>query len=202
MTRPRTLRCVLLLTAVLVLGSSPAAHGDYVWGTSTAEPATDPAFEGYWQYCFEIGWDVSEFGHAMSNVFMVLGLEDCFCACDEEYFAAEEPAGSSQGVGGCTVYYSCEFNCQGDPHYPGDGPTMKFEPMDDDCELDVTGTMTGCFYSLFPPTGVMLVPDVLCIKFATNVVTGDLVGVLPFCECGATPVETATWGAVKSLYRP
>ncbi len=202
MTRLRILGIAVLGASVLALAFPVASQGQYIWGTSTAELTTDPGFEGYWKYCFEIGWDVSEFGHGVSHASMILGLEDCFCACDDPYFMCADPAGSGPGVGGCTVYYYCEFDCEGNPHFPGEGPTIKFEPDEDDCEPGYTGWIEACFYSLFEPIDPGVFPDVLGIKFATQTETGDLEGVLPFCECGITPVDHATWSVIKSIYRP
>ena len=93
------------------------------------------------------------------------------------------------------------FDCPGDPHFPLDGPTMKFEPDETNCELGVTGWMHVCYVSLFPPTEAGTFENHLAIKFGQNVEMGHLEGVLPFCECVTNPVELGTWGTIKALYK-
>jgi hypothetical protein len=187
---------VLPLTA-----SAECPEGMAICGTVYAEEATDPVYEGYWEYCAEIEWNTTEHGgHGLSHTDVLLALEACVpAACEEGVFVCPDPAGEGEGEGGCTVYYCAEFECEGDPllpEYPF--PTMKFEPYEDECEPGEVGTATLCFYSLFEPAPWNEYSEHVAIKFGQNVATGRLEGELPACPI---PVEAATWAHVKSLYR-
>jgi len=193
----------LVAAACLVLLCVAAQAGaQTIWGTSTATLSDDPEFEGYWQYCLDIEWDTTGVGGSgMSHVSFFLGLGTCVCACDEGYFAFADTAGSGPGVGGCTVYYYGLFECYGDPTIPeSDGPTVMFEAYDAACEPDAIGTAHLCFYSIFPPTEPGTFIDALGVKAGGETDVGELVGVLPLCECGS-PVDDFSWGVIKSLYR-
>ena len=65
----------------------------------------------------------------------------------------------------------------------------------------MSGWVHVCYFSLFPPTDPGIFEDHLGIKFGQNVETGDLDGVLPYCECEQTPLAASAWGLIKSLYR-
>ena len=196
---------VLMLVAVPALAMSQTgpvfdAEGE-VWGTSTAEISTDPGFEGYWKYCIEINWDLKDIGPwALSHASLLLG-EDCVCECNDTYFAFADTIGSGPGEGGCEVYYYAELECEGDPTIPFPEPTLKFEPFEGDCEPDVVGTAYLCFYSFLFPTSHGTFEDCLVVKFSTRHITGDLEGVLPLCDPGASATERSTWGAIKVLCR-
>lgn len=196
---------VALIVCLLLVIFAGQAHAQAVWGTSTATQPNDSGFEGYWKYCLDIGWDTGTSGPGMSHVSLLLGLESCTCVCDTGMFKFASPAGSGPGdPPGCTVYYYGSFWCEGDPTINefDDSPTVKFEYEDGTgCEPGPTGTAQLCFYSWFPPTEQGTFYNVLGVKAGTDYVgLGNIVGVMPFCECG-TPVEDCTWGAVKSLYR-
>lgn len=193
---------ILLLVpvaAALLLAGPAAAQVPVITGTSTAAPATDPAFEDYWEYCFEISWSLPE--HAMSHTSVFLDLAACTCVCDVGYFAFADTVGSGPGDGGCTVYYMGEFECDGDPHFPGLGPTVKFEPLSGPCQPGLSGTLVACFYSLLPPTAETEFEARLGMKYGLETSTGSLIGVLPDCECEQSPVEQTRWGTLKALYR-
>jgi hypothetical protein len=196
---------VVLLSLILAvfLGASSTALADAVWGTGLAFVSTSaPGYEGYYEYCYHIYWDTSEYGgNGMSHTTIYLALGGCECACDPGYFGGRIPAGLAYGEESCEVDMYYEFDCGGDPHFPADGPTMKFEPGEGDCELGSTGWMHVCYFSLFPPTEPQIFEDHFGIKFATNVETGDLEGVLPSCECDANPAVHGTWGTIKALFR-
>ena len=188
---------VLAMVAALCVGSSATAQ--VIWGTSSATYPNDPGFEGMWKYCLEIEWDTT--GHGLSHTVLFIGLEICPLYCDEGFFAFPDPAGSGPGEGGCTVTYHGSFLCDGDPTMPGDqGPTIKFEYDEETgCEPAATGNATLCFYSSGFPTEPDVFVDYLGIKYGTDIGTGDLEGVLP--SCVISPVEAASWGSVKALYR-
>jgi len=178
------------------------AEADAVWGTGLAWESIDPAHEGYWMYCYHIYWDTTEYGgHGLSHTTIYLALSECICACDPGYFVRLVPAGVGYGEGGCELDFFAEFDCQGDPHFPLSGPTMKFEPDEQSCEPGEVGWVHVCYFSLFPPSTHQIFEDHLGIKFAQNVETGDLEGVLPVCECTSTPVDFGTWTTIKGLYR-
>jgi hypothetical protein len=200
MRRPIPVTCTMLVVLALMLAAS-AAHAQAIWGTSTATPATEPGYEGYWKYCFSIEWDTSSYGgQGLSHSSVFLGLEDCSAACGEGAFAFSDTAGSGVGDGKCTVYYRALFECDGDFHFPVfPFPTVKFEYYEDGCEPGGTGSATLCFYSMFIPGPPAVHPNHLGIKFGQNTETGPLDGQLPMCEI--SPVEELTWGTVKALYR-
>jgi hypothetical protein len=192
-----------LLAAFLLCLSVPGTvSADAVWGHGLAYVSTDPDFEGYWEYCYHFYWDTTEYGgHGLSHTTVYLALAECVCACDEGYFGYHDIVGVGLGEGDCEVDFYAEFDCDGDPHFPIEGPTLKFEPFEGDCEPGVTGWVHVCYFSLFPPTDYTIFEDHLGIKFGQNVETGDLEGVLPFCECDPNPTTPTAWGVIKSLYR-
>ena len=196
--RPAVLLLAMLGTALL-LAVSADAQVPIVSGTSTAEPADDPAFEGCWRYCFDISWTLPD--HAMSHTSVFLDLAACTCVCDAGYFAFADTVGSGPGDGGCTVFYYGLFECDGDPHFPGLGPTVKFEPLETGCAPGRAGSLHACFYSLLPPTEETEFDANLGVKYGLETATGALIGVLPDCECDMNPVERTRWGALKALYR-
>jgi hypothetical protein len=201
-TTSAKLTAAALLICLLVAGLPSVAEADAVWGTGLVFEATEPGFEGYFEYCYHIYWDTGDYGgHGMSHTTIYLALAECSCACEPGYFGHRVPAGLGFGEESCEVDIYSEFDCEGDPHFPIDGPTMKFEPEEALCELGETGWMHVCYYSLFPPTAHQVFADHLGIKFAQSVETGDLSGVLPSCECDASNVDQSTWSAVKALYQ-
>jgi hypothetical protein len=190
--------------AVLALPTTSAAQ-EYIWGTCTAELATDPAYCGYWWYCIEIEWDVTgPDGYGLSTWDVFLGLEECLCVCSEGYFAFEDTVGSGPGTtreGPGTVYWHGYFSCDGDGTFRGGSPLVKFEYFEDTCEPDKAGSASVCFYSVAEPASPTTYVDALGIKFGTRLEKGDLVGVLPTCAEAYSSVESSTWSRVKVLYR-
>jgi len=159
----------------------------------------------------------------MSHLCLFLGLEQCQCACLEGAFVFADTVGSGTGtrvtreaeylddphpdrpdpdleLEPCTVYYYAEFHCDGTPHFPGVGPTIKFEPYPG-CEPEESGSATLCFYSQFGPTLTGMFPNLLGIKAGQNIGVGPLVGVLTLCEGGPSAVQMPSWSGVKALYR-
>jgi hypothetical protein len=200
----RNAKVTLTVCAVLILSllAPPAALADAVWGTGLVFEATEPGFEGYYEYCYHIYWDTTEYGgHGLSHSTIYLALAGCECACDPGFFGHRVPAGLAFGEESCEIDMYSTFDCPGDPHFPLDGPTMKFEPDETNCELGVTGWMHVCYFSLFPPTEPGIFEDHLGIKFGLNVETGDLDGVIPYCDCSGNPTEFETWGTIKALYQ-
>jgi hypothetical protein len=185
---------------VMLLVAMPLSAAE-ISGTSIVEGYGEVGFEGYWRYCLDLAWDTSEMGgQGMSFVNFLIGLGECPCACSPDIILFGDVAGAGIGVDGCELLYGGLFDCRGDPHFPEIGPSVKFEYLDNGCEAGSTGSATVCFYSTFAPGQPLYHSDVLGIKASTNTATGDLIGVLPICMCGS-PVEDASWGVVKALYR-
>ncbi|MCK5597333.1 MAG: hypothetical protein KAJ04_07785, partial [Candidatus Eisenbacteria sp.] len=66
----RSAKATLTVCAVLILSllAPPAALADAVWGTGLVFEATEPGFEGYYEYCYHIYWDTTEYGgHGLSH---------------------------------------------------------------------------------------------------------------------------------------
>jgi hypothetical protein len=190
-----------LCCAGLVALTPHASAAKTVWGTSTAEIATEPGFEGYWRYTLDINWDTTEIGgHGMSHLGFFLSLGVCHCACHPGIVAFDDVPGTGAGVGGCELRFIGLYECEGDPHYPEMGATVKFEHDESGCEPDWSGTATLVFYSMFGPGDPQTHLGALGIKASTYTDEGAIFGVLPLCECG-NPAEHASWGTVKALYR-
>ena len=189
--------CGLALLALMPMTSSAKT----VWGTSTAEPATTPGFEGYWHYQLDVSWDTTEIGgHGLSHVGFFLNLGVCDCGCSPGIVRFDSVPGTGVGVDGCELAFIGLYECRGDPHYPEKGATVKFEHTENGCEPDWYGAVTLDFYSVFEPGDPQVHLGSLGIKAGTAIDEGAIVGVLPLCVCG-NPVEQATWGMVKALYR-
>jgi hypothetical protein len=194
-------RLVAAATAVVLLAAGLPAAGAVITGTCDVVSYGDPGFPGYWQYCVDVQWDTAEMGgHGMSFVNLLIGLGYCPCACSPDLILFGDVAGTGLGEGGCELEYAGIFDCRGDPNFPDLGPSVKFEYIDNGCEPGETGSAHVCFYSAFGPGEHKYHTDVLGIKASTSLATGDMLGVLPVCVCGS-PVEGASWGVVKALYR-
>lgn len=191
--------CVLVLLALTL--TPLASSAKTVWGTSTVELATTPGFEGYWHYQLNISWDTTEIGgHGVSHIGFFLDLGVCDCGCDSGIVRFDSVPGTGVGVDGCELAFIGLYECRGDPHYPEKGATVKFEHTENGCEPDWHGAVTLDFYSLFGPGDPQVHVGSLGIKAGTFTSEGAIVGILPLCECGS-PVEQATWGMLKCLYR-
>ncbi|MFC1799942.1 hypothetical protein ACFL2Z_03420 [Candidatus Eisenbacteria bacterium] len=191
-------------TLLIVMFAVVTAHAqtDYIGGDATAIRITEPGLEGYWKYCVTINWDTSQYSEGargQSHVSIVLGLEECLGYCGDACFMFPDTVGVSDGVDGCEVYYYAEFNIGGDPTLPPTTTTVKFEPYPADCEPDVSGTASVCFYSMFPPRIADSNPGSLWIKFGQFVEEGLITGMLPSCRTAAT--EESSWGSIKRLFR-
>ncbi len=167
--------------------------------TVTASLSSDPGFEGLYKYTVTGNWDVTRFG--VSHIDFFLALESLECVCDPRVIKFASPAGTSTGVGGCTVTYTGIYNCMGDPAIPAElrAPAVKFEP-DAGCEPGVLGSGTWTFYSPFPPAPYSSYPDAVAIKHGQDTCLGDLSGQMPNGDC-TTPARASSWGQVKAVYR-
>ena len=189
---------IALLIAVAIPGSAASTLPVCVWGTSTAT-ATPGHPLGDWYYCITLEW--GPLSHALSHWDIILGLEDCPCACSDFPFGAADTAGTSDGEGDCTVDYSAGYHCD-DPSIEGvEGPLVKFEPIGDGCEPDKSGSGMFCFYSDWAPAPVSTPNNLALVKYATLTCSGEITGQLPGCACGTTSTKTHHWGAIKNLFR-
>jgi hypothetical protein len=198
-----TIRVLPAAILILVLAAAYVyAQSDYVGGNAEATRITEPGLEGYWEYCITIHWDTSEYSggaSGQSHVSMILGLEDCLALCGDACFIFPDTVGVSDGVDGCDVYYYAELDLNGDPTVPPMTSTLKFEPYPAECEPDVSGMASVCFYSMFPPRISDSNPGSMWIKFGQFSEEGLITGQLPSCSTAAN--EETTWGGVKRLFR-
>jgi len=199
------LSSVLLLLAIpgLAFAQTPC---DSLELTVKVTFPNDPGYEGLYKYSIQGAWDVGGFGLSHLDVF--LQLEECQCKCQPGIVQFTTVAGQSSGVmegtpDSCTVYFSGEYLCEGDPSISEEfaGPTVKFDAEDAGaCEAGVMGSGSWWFYSALPPGSSQTYAGRAAIKHGQDICVGDVVGQLPICQC-PTAVESKTWGGVKSIYR-
>lgn len=197
----KTIANALLLCCGLLTAGVAVAQCD-ISGNITAAPSGDPMLPA-WEYTLVVSWDTGT-PYALSHLNLLLDPVGGTCDCGD--FASSlhlvNPAGSSDGVGGCTVPYNVFLECSGDPSIPGvDGILLKFEPEEGDCEPANTGTATFVFYSDLGPVPVD--EDVLSLvdKFALQHCFGNLTGMFPAMACNPVPNVDSAWGSFKGLFR-
>ena len=174
--------------------------------TITATPSTDLPIPNLYKYCVTGVWDVGQSG--LSHIDVLLFLEGCECACDQNLIQFIQPAGTSTGMNSlglpCIVDYLGEYLCQGDPTVPADlrKPTVKWDAVTgpNGCEPGTTGTGTWCFYTQLPPAPFSVSPNSIAIKHGNQVCVGAVSGTLPMCRC-TVPTLSSTWGIIKAAYR-
>ena len=192
----------LVLAATLCLTGGSAVAQCAISGDISAAPSGDPLLPT-WEYTLTVTWDTGT-PYALSHVDLLLDPVGgtCYCADFAEALMLVNPAGSSDGVGGCTVPYNVFLECDGDPSIPNvDGILLKFEPEEGDCEPANTGLATFVFYSDLGPVPVD--EDILSLvdKYATEHCFGNLTGEFPGMACNPVPDASSTWGSVKGMYR-
>ncbi|MDD3641957.1 MAG: hypothetical protein PHQ19_00615 [Candidatus Krumholzibacteria bacterium] len=195
---------LLLLPAALSAQSCDALEF-----TVSAEPSTDPGFEGWYKYTVSGYWAVSgvEEGGGLSNFLFSLGME-CPCLCDPDYDAEigfPAPAGTSTGEyddAPCdNVEYIGEAECGGYEDITTDD-VIKFEVLAGECEPVDSGTGTWVFYSTLPPLDDAVYGNAVMIKYGEMTCWGDLSGQLPDCwDCISVGTSEQSWGATKTIYR-
>jgi hypothetical protein len=172
-------------------------------GICTAIPNPDDPELGAWKYCLEVAWDTGS-DHTLSYIDVLLGLEACPCVCDEFPFAAQDPAGDSNGVEGrsiCVVSYRAVWSCLGDPSLGIEVPLVRYNPIEQwDCVPGATGEGTFCFYSDWAPVAVTIPNELLVMRAGDDMCTGELTGVLPGCNCGPAPTSEVSWGQIKEQF--
>jgi hypothetical protein len=196
---------MLLMSLALVAtlaAAAPALATCSITGNCAAIANTDPARPG-WTYTLVVTWDTGT-PYALSHLDLLLDSVGARCSCADmaEGLVLVNPAGTSDGEGGCAVPYTVALECQGDPSIPGvGGILLKFEPNEADCQPAATGTATFTFGSPLPPVPVD--EDILSLvdKYGTQHCFGQLTGVFPGMACNPVADEGRAWGAVKGLYR-
>jgi len=193
----------LLTITLLTLLLAASAHGQCaITGDLSAAPSGDAGLPA-WMYTLVVTWDTDvEFALSHLNLLMDPVGGTCDCADFAGALTLVDPAGSSDGEGGCSVDYNAFLECGGDPSIPGvDGILLKFEPVEEGCEPGPTGTATFVFYSDLGPVPVD--EDILSLvdKHAGEFCFGNLTGEFPGMACNPVPGEGTSWGAVKGLYR-
>jgi hypothetical protein len=173
-----------------------------VQGILMAESVHDE--RGDWKYTLQVSWFTGA-PQALSHLDLLLGLSGCECVCTDFRIGEEETVGTSGGLShlgrSCTVSYTAEFECRGDPSIAGEeGPIIKFSPVEGSCMPMNGGTGIFVFYSDWPPAPLEQATQSLLIKYGTKSMTGALAGVLPSCRC-ATSTQSTSWGDVKKMFR-
>jgi hypothetical protein len=193
----------VLALALLISAPQPGWSQECISGTVTVSISTDPGFDNMYMYCLEVTWDLGRHDLGLLDIF--LQLENCECICDPRFIQFSDPAGSSSSsgdYGNCDNDFYGEYVCVGDPSLPElmMGPAIKYDPKPATCAPGLIGTGLFCFYSPMPPGPATMVPDGLVIKHGQQVCAGDLLGILPICNCYLQQ-EPGTWGQLKATYR-
>ena len=176
---------ILFALALILTVAAPVA-AECASGTVTVELSNDPGFENLYKYTVNLEWSLGTF--ALSHPTLFIDLENCECVCDPSVVVFDTPAGSSsseeEGVSCDNGYYG-DYVCSGDPSLPAtmNGPAVKWDPDETVCTPGLSGTGTFCFYSPLPPGSEMTVTDAIAIKHGEEVCYGDVVGMLPICNC-------------------
>jgi hypothetical protein len=179
-----------------------ALHGSAsseVWATGSAQPADDPAFQGYWEYCYEIHWAGLPRGVSHIEI-LICPPGECGCACEPEFFAFADTSGYGGEEEETGIHYYGGFEASGDPSTGLEGMLLKFEPYEGISEPALEGSAILCFFSVAAPV-FGTYPDQVQIKFGDGYALGSLDGPLPGCRQGFSPTDIKTWGYVKAMYR-
>ncbi len=197
MTFKRTLLLVFVLS---LLAAGVQAQCD-ISGDITAAQNTDPNGPA-WVYTLTMTWD-TDAKYALSHFDVLIdGVSGgCTLADLMGHLWWDDPIGTSDGEGGCTVSYYGELSDNGDPSIPGvTDLLLKFEPYAG-CEPANVGSGVFTFYSDLAPVPVD--EDILSLvdKYAGNYCFGHLTGMFPGMDCDPVDNEAVSFGAVKGLYR-
>jgi len=151
-----------------------------------------------------VTWDTGS-SNALSHADLLIDPLGGTCTCGDiaSSLVLVQPAGTSDGEGGCTVPYDAFLECNGDPSIPGvTGILLKFEPDESGgCEPGTTGTATFVFYSHQGPVPVDEEVLSLVDKFAGNSCFGNVTGEFPGLACDPVPNDGTSWGNLKGMYR-
>ncbi len=191
---------VILVLVIMALGTVVQAQCD-ISGNIAAEMNSDPAGPA-WVYTLTITWD-TDVQYALSHMDLLIDAVGGSCTLDDlyEHLSWDDPIGTSDGEGGCTVSYEGQLSDNGDPSIPGvTGLLLKFEPYDG-CEPGNVGTAVFVFYSDLGPVPVD--EDILSLvdKYAGYYCFGHLTGMFPGLDCDPVDNDAASFGSLKGLYR-
>ena len=197
-------KTLLLIVVLGVLGGAHLAVAQCsITGTITANATNDVNLPA-WCYTMEFVWDTgTPFALSHANLLLDGAGGTCMCEDFSDALIWYNPAGSSDGVDGCTVNYDAFLECSGDPSIPGvDGYLLKFEPIENGgCEPANTGTAVVVFYSNLPPAPID--EEILSVvdKHGQEYCFGSLAGDFPAMACDPVGLEDSTWGNIKGQYR-
>ncbi len=193
----------LILVLVILTSAQFALAQCDISGTIVATANPDPLGPA-WVYTMTINWDTGT-PYALSHMNLLMDTAGGTCSCADfmDALSWDDPIGSSNGDPFCTVDYTGNLECNGDPSIPGvDGILLKFEPIEGlGCEPGVTGTASFVFYSHLGPAPID--EDILSLvdKFAGNSCFGSLSGDFPSMSCDPVETDKLEWGSAKSMYR-
>lgn len=206
------LRFTIAAVTAILLGAVLAGSA----GASIACDAVGEAYpmgDGRFEYCVTITWGFM--GNAVPDRFDIVleHLEDCEFYVPGNPFYADyllPGGGHSEAAAGCFDAQSAPTNQiewvgeirldEPDCWVPtlhvafeNTGSTKSCLPLSD-------GSGTFCFTSFGIPLPVETYYDVILIKAGEFCLVCDYTGPLPDCNYWS-PVETTSWGTIKSLYR-
>ena len=196
----RPLRAIPSALAVLLLPALAAAG--VIQATVTAAPNSGDPDQAAWIYTMDVTWDTGT-PYGLSHFNLYLDPADFGCGCQE--IASSLSWGETVGVtagepGGCSLPFTAELNCSGDPSIGLDGIVLKFEPVEEGCEAGPTGQVTVTFSSPYPPGDIAEPNTFLTDKYGQLVGTGSLTGVFPALACDPVSADALCWGDVKARY--
>lgn len=197
---------VLTLTAACAaLVAQPAAADPIrVWGTCSAIVPENPSERDRWEYVVDFGWDTTgwELEH-LEHVVLFTGLCSCPCIGEPSYFAFPFTSGTGMGTDGVTTryYYSGHFFHEDFQRLADACSVVVFNYIDTSSELHASGRATLRFFSKARPGDPVSRPDGIAIIAGPYEARGEITGVFPSCDCGNTPVQSGTWGVIKSIFR-
>lgn len=186
---PRVTAFVVACAIFAVALAPPLARASTIEASSTVSLSQDPGFEGLYKYTLTVTWALDR--HDPSHLDLFLDLATFEGSCHSQAVRFPAPAGTSSGVDPlgqpCLLDYRGYFLCKTDPSIPYTalGATVKWEPVEDGCSTDETGSGRFVFYSPVAPALAGSHPNAVAIKHGQDVDFGDLVGSLPIDPSGA-----------------
>jgi hypothetical protein len=148
--------------------------------------SSDPGTEGLWKYTVVMTWDLEAQAVGHLDVFLDVTVFEDTCSGSSVIFPM--PAGVSSGIDAwgdpCNVEYYGEFLCKDDPSLKEDslGYTVKYEPIEENCQTDISGSGIFYFYTGVAPGVPGLHEDAIALKHGQNVTFGEVQGQLPLVD--------------------
>ncbi len=134
----------LLIVTIAMISAQTAMAECSIDGTIVANANGDPMGPS-WVYTMTIDWDTGS-QYALSHMDLLLDTAGGTCSCADfmDAISWDDPIGYSDGDPACTMDYTGNLECSGDPSIPGvDGILLKFEPIEGNgCEPGNVGTAT------------------------------------------------------------